>query len=254
MARQGGGGGGILRQVWSSSRPRNDVHWPVQSACNRRNLPRAAVFLGCYCRFAAVTTGAFAASPRSWRRSLPLRGGHCRGLFYTDTKTMLQNGPFCRVDASRRFFLDEIVDVSRPRTRLDASTAIKKKKVMSVRVMRDVLHCLVIFLSGTRKNAAKWPVLPSRRLPSLFLRRKRGCATPSQPSWCIDRDHKKDKMPVRVVREHSHCLVIFLSGTRKTTQKNRFKCDCRLFYHRNLLGVCASWRHLRRQAKFSAKS
>ena len=38
-------------------------------------LPTAAVFLGGYCRFAAVTAEAFAASRRSWRRSLPLRGG-----------------------------------------------------------------------------------------------------------------------------------------------------------------------------------
>ena len=58
------------------------------AASDRRNLPRAAVFLGGYCRFAAVTTAeAFAASRRSWRRSLPLRGGHGGGLFYTDTKT-----------------------------------------------------------------------------------------------------------------------------------------------------------------------
>ena len=58
---------------------------------------------------------------------------------------MLQNGPFCRVDASRRFFVDENVAVSRPRARLGASTAITKKEVMSVRVMRKVSHRLVIF-------------------------------------------------------------------------------------------------------------
>ena len=51
------------------------------------NLPRPAVFLGGYGRFVAVTAEAFAASWRSWRRSLPLRGGHGGGLFYTDTKT-----------------------------------------------------------------------------------------------------------------------------------------------------------------------
>ena len=59
----------------------------VKQRSDRRNLPRAAVFLGGYCRFAAVTAEAFAASRRSWRRSLPLRGGHRGGLFYTDTKT-----------------------------------------------------------------------------------------------------------------------------------------------------------------------
>jgi hypothetical protein len=40
----------------------------------------------------------------------------------------------------------------------------------------------------------------------------------------------------------------------KNNAKNRFTCDFRLFHHMNLLGVCASSRHLRRQAIFSAKS
>ena len=40
----------------------------------------------------------------------------------------------------------------------------------------------------------------------------------------------------------------------KNNAKNRFTCDFRLFHHRNLFGVCASSRHLRRQANFSAKS
>ena len=40
----------------------------------------------------------------------------------------------------------------------------------------------------------------------------------------------------------------------KNNAKKRFTCDFRLFYHRDLLGVCASSRHLRRQAKFLAKS
>ena len=38
----------------------------------------------------------------------------------------------------------------------------------------------------------------------------------------------------------------------KNNAKNRITCDFRLFHHRNLLGVCASSRHLRRQAIFSA--
>ena len=61
---------------------------PVSDRCN---LPRPAVFLGGYGRFVAVTAEAFAASRRSWRRSLPLRGGHGGGLFYTDTKTTQKN-------------------------------------------------------------------------------------------------------------------------------------------------------------------
>ena len=36
----------------------------------------------------------------------------------------------------------------------------------------------------------------------------------------------------------------------KNNAKSRFTCDFRLFHHRNLLGVCASSRHLRRQAIF----
>ena len=54
---------------------------------DRCNLSRPAVFLGGYGRFVAVTAEAFAASRRSWRRSLPLRGGHGGGLLYIDTKT-----------------------------------------------------------------------------------------------------------------------------------------------------------------------
>ena len=49
---------------------------------DQRNLPRTAVFLGGYCRFAAVTAGVFAASRRSWWRSSPLCGGHGGGLLH----------------------------------------------------------------------------------------------------------------------------------------------------------------------------
>ena len=54
---------------------------------DQRNLPRAAVFLGGYCRFAAVTAEAFAASRRSWRRSLPIRHSWWsrRTSFFTPT-------------------------------------------------------------------------------------------------------------------------------------------------------------------------
>ena len=63
---------------------RNKKRPRLSDACN---LSRAAVFLGGYCHFAAVRAEVFAASRRSWRRSLPRRGGHGGGLFYTDTKT-----------------------------------------------------------------------------------------------------------------------------------------------------------------------
>ena len=60
---------------------------PEAGSSDRCNLPRPVVFLGGYGRFVAVTAEAFAASRRSWRRSLPLRGGHGGGLLYIDTKT-----------------------------------------------------------------------------------------------------------------------------------------------------------------------
>ena len=59
---------------------------------DQRKPPREAVFLGVYGRFAAVTAEAFvfffAASRRSWRRFLPLRGGHGGGdFFFTNAKS-----------------------------------------------------------------------------------------------------------------------------------------------------------------------
>ena len=68
---------------------------------------------------------------------------------------MLENGPFCKVDTGARLFLHEKVAVPSSRARLGASTVITKKNVMSVRVMCEVLHRLVIFLSGTRKKCWK---------------------------------------------------------------------------------------------------
>ena len=41
---------------------------------------------------------------------------------------MLENGPFCKVDAGASLFLDEKVAVWPSRARLGASTAIAKKK------------------------------------------------------------------------------------------------------------------------------
>ena len=54
-----------------------------------------------------------------------------------------------------RLFLGGKVAVSRPRARIGASTAITKNELVSVRVMREVLHRLVIFLSGTRNKCLK---------------------------------------------------------------------------------------------------
>ena len=68
---------GLVRHFSPCAQPNSD----------KRNLPRAAVFLGGYCRFAAVTAKVFAASRRSWRRSSPLRGGHGGGLFTPTQKT-----------------------------------------------------------------------------------------------------------------------------------------------------------------------
>ena len=58
---------------------------------------------------------------------------------------MLENGPFCKVDAGARLFFHEQVALSRPRARLNASNAITKIGMVSVRVMREVSHNLVIF-------------------------------------------------------------------------------------------------------------
>ena len=50
-------------------------------------------------------------------------------IFLSGTrKKMLENGPFCKVDAGASLFLDEKVAASRHPARLGASTAITKKK------------------------------------------------------------------------------------------------------------------------------
>ena len=54
-------------------------------------------------------------------------------IFFAGTRKMLENGPFCRVDAGARLFLDEKVDVSRPRACFGASTAITKKNDVCTR-------------------------------------------------------------------------------------------------------------------------
>ena len=45
----------------------------------------------------------------------------------------MENGPFCKVDAGARLFLDEKVAVSRPRARLGASTDPIKQKAQGNR-------------------------------------------------------------------------------------------------------------------------
>ena len=54
-----------------------------------------------------------------------------------------------------RLFLGGKVAVSRPRARLGASTSIRKNELVSVSAMREVLHCLVNFLSSTRNKCLK---------------------------------------------------------------------------------------------------
>ena len=68
---------------------------------------------------------------------------------------MLENGPFCKVDAGARLFLDEKVAASRHSRPAWCIDCDHKKEVVSVRVMREVSHRLVIFLSGTRKKCWK---------------------------------------------------------------------------------------------------
>ena len=70
---------------------------------------------------------------------------HRWSFFERHYKKMLEMARFCKVDAGARLFFHEQVALSRPRARLIASNAIIKKEVVSVRVMREVLHRLVIF-------------------------------------------------------------------------------------------------------------
>ena len=58
---------------------------------------------------------------------------------------MLENGLFCRVDAGARLFLDEKCGTLSLSARLSASTAITKKEVVSIRVVREVSRRLAIF-------------------------------------------------------------------------------------------------------------
>ena len=91
---------------------------------------------------------------------------------------------------------------------------------MSVRVVRKILHRLVIFLSGTIKKCWKRPVLPIRRVGCRFFRHEKVAeGRPSARLGAFSEITKKTGASVRVMREMSHRLVIFLSGTIKKCWK-----------------------------------
>ena len=78
--------------------------------------------------------------------------------------------------------------------------------------MRDVLHRLVIFLSGTRKNAGKYTVLPTADAGAgLFRHEKVAVARPSaRLDASTEITKKKEVVSVRVMREVLHRLAILL--------------------------------------------
>ena len=109
---------------------------------------------------------------------------------------MLEKARFADSTYGARLFLDEKVAVSRPSARLGASTEITKKEVVSVRVMREVLHRLVIFLSGTiKKMLEKARFADSTYGARLFLDEKVAVSRPSarlgasteitKKKWCL---------------------------------------------------------------------
>jgi len=53
------------------------------------------------------------------------------------------------------------------------------------------------------KNAGfgKGPFCKAHAGAESFLRRRSGIVTQKRPSWCIDRDHKKEVVSVRVMRK-----------------------------------------------------
>ena len=116
-------------------------------------------------------------------------------IFLSGTSKNAGKGPFCKVDAGARLFFHEKMAVARPRARLGASTAITKKELVSVRVMRKVLHRLVIFLSGTSKNAGKGPFCKVDAGARLFFHEKVAVARPrarlgastaiTKKNWCL---------------------------------------------------------------------
>ena len=90
--------------------------------------------------------------------------------------------------------------------------------------MREMSHRLVIFLSGTIKKCWKRPVLPIRRTERVSsVTKKVTEGRPGARLVLFSEITKKTGVSVRVVREMSHRLVIFLSGTiKKMLEKARF--------------------------------
>ena len=67
------------------------------------------------------------------------------------------------------------------------------------------------------KNAGfgKGPFCKAHAGAKSLLRRKSGSVTQKRPSWCIDRDHKKEVVSVRVMRKSFTPLGHFFEGKIK---------------------------------------
>ena len=129
---------------------------------------------------------------------------------------MLENGPFCKFDVRSASLLRRKSGCVTPSHLPWCIDRDHKKEVAFLRVMREVLHCLFIFLSGTRNKCLKMARFANSTYGArLFLG---GKVAVSRPRVCLGESTaitKKKVVFVRVLREVSHCLVIFLSGTRK---------------------------------------
>ena len=88
---------------------------------------------------------------------------------------MLEKARFADSTYGAKTSVTKKVAEGRPRARLGAFSEISKKTGVSVRVMREMSHGLVIFLSGTikKKNAGKGPFLPIRRTERKHPSRKK---------------------------------------------------------------------------------
>ena len=86
---------------------------------------------------------------------------------------MLEKARFAGSTYGARLFRHEKVAEGRPSARLGAFSEITKKNGAAVRVMREMSHRLVIFLSGTIKKCWKRPVLPIRRVGCRFFRHEK---------------------------------------------------------------------------------
>ena len=126
---------------------------------------------------------------------------------------MLENGPFCKVDAGARLLLDEKMAVSRPRACLDASTAITKKEVVSVRAMRELSHRWSFFERHYKKMLEMARFCKVDAGARLFFHEQVALSRPRArlgASNAITR--KKWFLYARCVKFQNR-LIIFLSGT-----------------------------------------